>query len=104
MKAVAFVAATFLAAVNAQFQVEVPGPNCVVVSKLKPNPGPFYMFEPGGADCGFGWAIPFGPVPTGCAKLEVLVGEFSFKFNCRMSFSIRWNFCQTQNDRFFSSA
>ncbi|KAF2669664.1 alpha/beta-hydrolase [Microthyrium microscopicum] len=67
------VLATLLAAVNAQ--LGAPNPNCTVVEKLVPNPGPFYMFEPGKADCGAGWAVPFGPVPPGCAKLEVLVAR-----------------------------
>jgi hypothetical protein len=66
--------AAALATVNAQV-----GPfkaNCTVVANLKPDPGPFYMFEEGAADCGAGWAIPYGPVPPGCASLELLVGEY----------------------------
>jgi hypothetical protein len=75
MKYTTVVAATFV--VVAKAQIGLPNPNCTVVANLKPDPGPFYMFEPGKADCGAGWAVPFGPVPSGCAKLELLVGKFS---------------------------
>jgi hypothetical protein len=68
------VAAAFLAAANAQIPYS-PKQGCTIVADIKPDPGSFYMFEPGKADCGAGWAVPFGPIPPGCAKLEVIVGE-----------------------------
>jgi hypothetical protein len=75
MKLAILVAAAFLT--NGNAQLGAPNPNCTVVANLKPDPGPFYMFEPGKADCGAGWAVPFGPIPPGCATLELLVGESS---------------------------
>jgi hypothetical protein len=74
MRSVAIIAAS-LAAANAQnFGAKA---NCTKFADLKPVPDPFYMFEPGKADfhCDMGISIPFGPVPPGCAKLEVIVGK-----------------------------
>jgi hypothetical protein len=71
------IVAALLAAVSAQkFGPKAKG-NCVKFADIKPIADPFYMFEPGKADfhCDMGIAIPFGPVPKGCAKLEVIVGK-----------------------------
>jgi hypothetical protein len=67
--------AVFLTAVNAQNMG--PKANCTKFADIKPIPDPFYMFEPGKADfhCDMGVPIPFGPVPAGCAKLEIIVGK-----------------------------
>jgi len=70
----AAIASVLLVAINAQIPYN-PKQNCTIVADIKPDPGPFYMFESGKADCGAGWAVPFGPVPSGCAKLEVIVGK-----------------------------
>ena len=39
-------------------------------------PDPLKLFSPGSAvfPCDMGAPIPLGPVPTGCAKLEIIVG------------------------------
>ena len=73
----ATVAAALWATVNAQ--IMGPKANCTKFADIKPIPDPFYMFEPGKADfhCDMGVPIPFGPVPPGCAKLEVIVGKFT---------------------------
>jgi len=51
--------------------------NCTKLVDVKPVPDPFTMFTPGKADfhCDMGVPIPFGPVPPGCAKLEVIVAR-----------------------------
>lgn len=43
---------------------------------LKQQRDPLVQFAPGKSTfpCDMGAAIPFGPVPKGCAKFEVLVG------------------------------
>jgi hypothetical protein len=76
------VLAGLLAAANAQkeFGGKGPGapkPGCLKLADVKPIADPFYMFEPGKADfhCDMGAPIPFGPVPSGCAKLEIIVGK-----------------------------
>jgi hypothetical protein len=76
-----------------------PKANCSRFKDIKLIPDPFYMFEPGKADfhCDMGVAVPFGPVPTGCAKLEVIVGEcgvwllcyFSIRVHCDISKTLR---------------
>jgi hypothetical protein len=68
-------AALLAAAANAQkFGAKA---NCTKLVDVKPVPDPFTMFTPGKADfhCDMGVPIPFGPVPPGCAKLEVIYGE-----------------------------
>jgi hypothetical protein len=76
------IVAALLAAVSAQkMPGKMPGftppKNCVKFADIKDIPDPFYMFESGTADfhCDMGIAIPFGPVPSGCAKLEVIIGK-----------------------------
>jgi hypothetical protein len=70
------IVAAFVVAVNAQNMG--PKANCTKFADIKPIPDPFLMFEPGKADfhCDMGVPIPFGPVPTGCAKLEIIVGKY----------------------------
>ncbi|KAF2670969.1 alpha/beta-hydrolase [Microthyrium microscopicum] len=71
------------AAVNAQgtapaaaSPVAVKG-KCKKTSDTKSFPDPLKQFAPGAAQwpCDMGAAIPFGPVPKGCAKLEVIVAR-----------------------------
>jgi hypothetical protein len=40
-------------------------------------PDPLKLFSPGSAvfPCDMGAPIPFGPIPTGCAKLEIITGK-----------------------------
>ena len=68
------------AAVNAQKGLggmAGPKPGCIKLADIKPIADPLTMFEPGKADfhCDMGTPIPFGPVPSGCAKLEIIVGK-----------------------------
>jgi hypothetical protein len=69
------VVTVFFAAANAQNMG--PKANCTKFADIKQVPDPMTMFVPGSADfhCDMGVPIPFGPVPTGCAKLEVIVGK-----------------------------
>jgi len=73
----AIIVAALQAAANAQFRNMGPKANCTKFKDIKPIADPLFMFEPGKADfhCDMGLPIPFGPVPPGCAKLEVIVGE-----------------------------
>jgi hypothetical protein len=76
MRQATVLAALLAAAANAQkFGAKA---NCTKLADVKPVPDPFTMFTPGKADfhCDMGVPIPFGPVPPGCAKLEVIVGQF----------------------------
>jgi len=47
---------------------------CVKTTEAKPPPDPLTLFTPGSATfpCDMGQPIPFGPVPKGCAKLEII--------------------------------
>jgi hypothetical protein len=74
---------SLLAAANAQkdFGGKGPGapkPGCIKLADIKPIADPLTMFEPGKADfhCDMGAPIPFGPVPSGCAGLEIIAGRF----------------------------
>jgi hypothetical protein len=53
---------------------------CYKTSELisGPQPDPLKPFAPGSANfpCDMGAAIPLGKVPTGCSKLEIIVGKF----------------------------
>ncbi|KAF2431511.1 alpha/beta-hydrolase [Tothia fuscella] len=67
--------ATFFAFANAQNLGAKP--NCTKFADLKPVADPLKLFPPGSADfhCDMGVPIPYGPAPTGCAKLELLVAR-----------------------------
>jgi hypothetical protein len=69
--AAALVAATVVA------QAPVKG-KCRDTKDTASVPDPLKLFTPGSAvfPCDMGAPIPFGPVPTGCAKLEIIVGWF----------------------------
>jgi cutinase len=71
-----------LAAANAQKEFGGKGPGtpkagCLKLADIKPIKDPLTMFEPGKADfhCDMGAPIPFGPVPSGCTKLEIIVAR-----------------------------
>jgi hypothetical protein len=75
MKGYGTVVAIFVVAANAQNFG--PKANCTKFADIKPIPDPLIMFEPGKADfhCDMGVPIPFGPIPVGCAKLEVIASK-----------------------------
>jgi hypothetical protein len=49
---------------------------CQYLKDIKPIADPLVLFKPGTATfpCDMGGTVPFGKVPTGCAKFEVIVG------------------------------
>ena len=51
--------------------------NCQYVKDIKPLPDPLNQLPPDKATfpCDMGSPVPLGKVPTGCAKLEVIVGK-----------------------------
>ena len=57
---------------------------CQKISDIKPLADPTAQFKPGVANfpCDMGGAIPFGPVPKGCSKLEIIIGRFLPKSRC----------------------
>jgi hypothetical protein len=69
-------------AAAAQAQKAKAKGKCQTVAEIlaKPAPDPLVPFAAGSADfpCNMGAAIPFGKVPTGCADLEIIVGECYF--------------------------
>jgi hypothetical protein len=74
-------AAALVAVAHAQINMG-PKANCTKYKDIKPIPDPFYQFTPGEADfhCDMGIPIPLGPVPSGCASLEVIVGKSTVHF------------------------
>ena len=54
-----------------------PLPQCQMTKDIKPMADPLQQFRPATANfpCDMGAAIPYGPVPKGCAKFEVIVGS-----------------------------
>jgi hypothetical protein len=54
-----------------------PKAKCQKTADIKPVADPLVQFTPGSATfpCDMGAPIPLGKIPTGCAKLEVIVGR-----------------------------
>ena len=50
---------------------------CQKTADVKPLADPLKQITPGKAvfPCDFGASVPLGKIPTGCAKLEIIVGE-----------------------------
>ena len=50
---------------------------CQKSADVKTAPDPLQMFDPKDAmfPCDMGASIPLGPVPKGCAALEIIVGK-----------------------------
>jgi hypothetical protein len=53
---------------------------CLKTSEIKPMADLTAQYKPGSANfpCDMGAPIPFGPVPKGCAKLEIIIGSSTF--------------------------
>jgi hypothetical protein len=68
--------AAIFAAVAVIAEAQSAKPECKKTSDLKSVPDPLVLFKPNTATfpCDMGAPIPFGKVPTGCAKLEIIVG------------------------------
>jgi len=65
-------------AVTAALNVNaLPQAKCEKTTDIKPKTDPLVQFAPNTATfpCNMGAAIPFGKVPTGCAKLEIIVAR-----------------------------
>jgi hypothetical protein len=54
---------------------------CEYTKNVKSFPNPLDLFPPGSAvfPCDMGSAVPLGKVPTGCAQLEIIYGQY-FRF------------------------
>jgi hypothetical protein len=65
---------------SAQDQTATEKPKCQYLKDIKSVPDPLVQFRPNTATfpCDMGAPIPFGKVPTGCAKLEIIVGQYIF--------------------------
>jgi hypothetical protein len=50
---------------------------CEKTTEIKKDRDPLVLFKPKSATfpCDMGSPIPFGKIPTGCAKFEIIVGE-----------------------------
>jgi cutinase len=66
-----------LAAAAAGVRAQSKGAKCEYIKDVKSQPDPLIGFTPGKATfpCDMMSPIKFGPVPKGCAKLEVIVAR-----------------------------
>jgi hypothetical protein len=72
--------AVVLAAIAALTEAQTGAPpkaECKKLKDIKSVPDPLVQFRPGTATfpCDMGAPIPYGKIPTGCAKLEIIVGQ-----------------------------
>jgi hypothetical protein len=84
MKCYLTVIALSVATINAHPQEASSAPKatptpgkCVYTKDTKSFPNPLDLFPPGSAvfPCDMGAGVPLGPVPKGCAQLEIIAGK-----------------------------
>lgn len=57
---------------------------CLKTTDIKPQADLTSQYKPGSANfpCNMGDPIPLGPIPKGCAKLEVIIGRLLRSSEC----------------------